>query len=253
MNNGYTRIPNELIRNPHLPPIAKVVWSVIAGMKPGFVATVQQYCTMVACHPNTWRSTIKTLEKYGMISVEHSPNGVTYTAITDPSKWTVEGNKNCDPNKNCEGNKNCYAECNKNCYAEGNKNCDLSEEQIKEQENNSTTTCAHARERLLKELFADARIELAMMQHHITVEQYRQLVKDIIADWQFRDLPESDYNLNHFSSVLRYRVAAINNRNNGNNQQPGNTGNPIDKLDQDAVKAMAALAAQSQRPAGVPF
>ena len=92
-----------------------------------------------------------------------------------------------------------------------------------------------------------------MMQHHITVEQYRQLVQDIIADWQFRDLPESDYNINHFSSVLRYRVAAINNRNNGNNQQPGNTGNPIDKLDQDAVKAMAALAAQSQRPAGVPF
>ena len=72
------------------------------------------------------------------------------------------------------------------------------------------------------ELLTDGRIELAMMQHHITEQQYRQFVDEILADWQFRDLPDSDYNLNHFSSVMRYKVAN-NNRNNG--QRTNQNGN----------------------------
>lgn len=129
-----------------------------------------------------------------------------------------------------------------------------SEEQLEEQKKNNTTTitCACVREKLVAELLTDARIELAMMQYHITVEQYRQLVSEIIADWQFRDLPDSDYNLNHFSSVLRYKVANIN-RNNGQYQQTGNASDIRTKLDQDAVKAMAALAESSRQPQDVPF
>jgi hypothetical protein len=74
------------------------------------------------------------------------------------------------------------------------------------------------------------------------------MVTEILADWQFRDLPESDYNLTHFSSVLRYKVAN-NNRNNGNNPQSGQQIDPRVKLAQDAVKAMAALAEESRHPA----
>ena len=103
----------------------------------------------------------------------------------------------------------------------------------------------------MQELFADGRIELAMMQHRITEEQYRQMVTEILADWQFRDLPDSDYNLNHFSSVLRYKVQNINR--NGNNQQTGNADSIRAKLDADAVKAMAALAAEIGKPKVVPF
>ena len=125
-----------------------------------------------------------------------------------------------------------------------------SEEQLEEQKKNNTTTRACAREKLIAELLTDGRIELAMMQHHITVEQYRQMVNDIIADWQFRDLPDSDYNLTHFSSVLRIMVAKLN-RNNGNNQ--GHNIDPRAKLDADAVKAMAALASEIGKPKEVPF
>lgn len=253
--DGYTKIPNELMRNPDLPPIAKVVWSLIAGMKPSFDATLPQYCKMVKCHPNTWRSVIKMLELFGMVSVEYRANGVAYTAITDTSKWMIEGNKNCNPNKNCEGNKNCKGEGNKNCDAGGNKICYPSEDYITEEHNNNsttTTTCACARERLIAELLTDGRIELAMMQHHITEEQYRRMVAEIIADWQFRDLPDSDYNLTHFSSVMRYKVAN-NNRNNGNNRQHGQTLNARDRLAQDAVKAMASLAEESGRADEPPF
>ena len=253
-NNGYTRIPHELMRNPNLPPIAKVVWSLIAGMRPDFNATLSQYCKMVACHPDTWRSIIKMLELFGMVSVEHLPNGVKYSVITDTSKWSIpekEGMKISHPMKISQGRKNSYRKGMKISEGEGMKISHPSEEQIEEQENNSTTTCACARERLMQELFADGRIELAMMQHRITEEQYRQMVTEILADWQFRDLPDSDYNLNHFSSVLRYKVQNINR--NGNNQQTGNADSIRAKLDADAVKAMAALAAEIGKPKVVPF
>jgi hypothetical protein len=134
---------------------------------------------------------------------------------------------------------------------EGMKISHPSEEQIEEHKNNSTTTCACARERLMAELLTDARIELAMMQHHITEEQYRRMVDEILADWQFRDLPDSDYNLNHFSSVMRYKVQ--NNRNNGNNQQTGSASDARAKLDADAAKAMATLASRIGKPDIVPF
>ena len=226
--DGYTRIPNELMRNPDLPPIAKVVWSLIAGMRPGFNATLSQYCKMVACHPDTWRSVIKMLELFGTVSVERLPNGVSYSAITDTSKWSIpekEGMKISHPMKISQGRKNSYRKGMKISGGEGMKISHPSEEHIEEQKNNSTTTCACARERLMAELLTDGRIELAMMQHHITEEQYRQMVGDIIADWQFRDLPDSDYNLNHFSSVLRYRVTAIKRNNGQQNQRDTETGN----------------------------
>ena len=111
MNNGYTRIPHELMRNPNLPPIAKVVWSLIAGMRPDFNATLSKYCKMVACHPDTWRSVIKMLELFGMVSVEHLPNGVKYLAITDTSKWSIpekEGVKISHPMKISQGRKNSH-------------------------------------------------------------------------------------------------------------------------------------------------
>ena len=226
MNNGYTRIPHELMRNPNLPPIAKVVWSLIAGMRPGFNATMSQYCKMVACHPDTWRSVIKMLELFGMVSVEHLPNGVKYSAITDTSKWSIpekEGMKISHPMKISQGRKNSYRKGMKISGGEGMKISHPSEEHIsEEQKNNSTTTCACARERLMAELLTDGRIELAMMQHHITEEQYRRMVDEILADWQFRDLPDSDYNLNHFSSVMRYKVT--NNKRNDNGQRTDQNG-----------------------------
>ena len=257
MNNGYTRIPHELMRNPNLPPIAKVVWSLIAGMRPGFDATLSQYCKMVACHPDTWRSIIKMLELFGMVSVEHLPNGVKYSVITDTSKWSIpekEGMKISHPMKNSKGRKNSHPKGMKISEGEGMKISHPSEEYISEEQkkNTTTTTCACVREKLTSELLTDGRIELAMMQHHITEQQYRQFVDEILADWQFRDLPDSDYNLTHFSSVLRYKVANIN-RNNGNNTQSSSADRIRAKLDADAVKAMAALAAESRQPKIIPF
>ena len=252
-NNGYTRIPHELMRNPNLPPIAKVVWSLIAGMSPRFNATMSQYCKMVACHPNTWRSIIKMLELFGMVSVEYRANGVTYTAITDTSKWMIEGNKICNPNKNCKGNKNCNGKGNKNCDAMGNKICNPSEEHISEEQKNNNIVVANTHARTHEEFIADAlndlRVEQGCMAMRITRDEYRQLVTEVINDWEFRNIPDNEWTLTHLLAQMRIK-SNINNRNNGQHQP---TGDPIDKLNRDAIKAMAALAEASKRTKDIPF
>ena len=224
-NNGYTRIPHELMRNPNLPPIAKVVWSLIAGMRPGFNATLSQYCKMVACHPNTWRSVIKMLELFGMVSVKYRANGVTYTAITDTSKWTVEGNKICNPNKNCKGNKNCNGEGNKNCEAGGNKICDPSEKHIteKQKKNNCVVdTRTHTHEAFIADALNGLRVEQGCMAMRISPDEYRKLVTEVTNDWIFRNIPDNEWTLTHLLAQMRIKHN-INNRDNG--QRTNQNGN----------------------------
>jgi hypothetical protein len=234
------------------------VWSLIAGMAPGFHATVAQFCKMVACHPDTWRSTIKLLVRCGMVSVERSANGVKYTAVTNTSKWDIparEDMKISHPMKNSKGMKNSHPEGMKISDGGGMKNSHPSEEHIEEQKNNNTSTTTRACERLVAELMADGRVELALMQYHITVEQYRRLVDEIINDWQFRGLPDSDYNLNHFSIVLR-TVMAKQQRNNGTGQQTdgrADKDSTIAQLDRDTLTAMASLARKGQYIDKAPF
>ena len=88
------------------------------------------------------------------------------------------------------------------------------------------------------------------MSDRITPEEYRQLVTEVTNDWIFRNIPDNEWTLTHLLAQMRIKHN-INNRNNGQYQQ---TGNDIRaKLDQDAVKAMAALASRSQRTEKVPF
>lgn len=251
--NGYTRIPNELMRNPNLPPIAKVVWSLIAGMRPGFDATLSQYCKMVACHPDTWRSVIKMLELFGMVSVEHLPNGVKYSVITDTSKWSIpekEGMKISHPMKNSKGRKNSHPKGMKISEGEGMKISHPSEEHIsEEQKKNIVVADAHARthEEFIADALNDLRVEQGCMAMRITPQEYRQLLTEVINDWEFRNLPDNEWTLTHLLAQMRIKHN-INNRHNGNNQQAGSASDARAKLDADALKAMAALAASKKRP-----
>ena len=259
MNNGYTRIPHELMRNPNLPPIAKVVWSLIAGMVPGFNATLSQYCKMVACHPDTWRSIIKMLELFGMVSVEHLPNGVKYSAITDTSKWAIpskEGMKISHPMKNSQGMKNSYRKGMKISGGEGMKNSHPSEEHIIEEHKNNNIVVVDAHTHTHEEFIADAlnglRVEQGCMAMGVTPDEYRQLVTEVTNDWIYRQLPDNEWTLTHLLAQMRIKHN-INNRNNGNNQQTGSADSIRAKLDHDAVKAMASLGSEIGKPQIVPF
>ena len=118
--------------------------------------------------------------------------------------------------------------------------------------NNKNIVVADTRDEFIADALNDMRVEQGCMAMGITPDQYRQLVTEVTNDWIFRNLPGEEWTLTHLLAQMRIKHN-IKNRNNGQNQQSGNTSDARTKLDQDAVKAMAALAAQSQRPAEVPF
>jgi hypothetical protein len=198
-------------------------------MAPGFNATLSQYCKMVACHPDTWRSIVKMLELFGMVSVEHFPNGVKYSAITDTSKWKIQSK-------------------------EGMKISHPSEEQLEEQKKNNCVvdTHTHTHEAFIADALNGLRVEQGCMAMGVTPDEYRQLVTEVTNDWKFRNIPDNEWTLTHLLAQMRIKHN-INNRNNGNNQIAGQQIDPRTKLDQDAIKAMAALAESSRRPTDVPF
>jgi DNA-binding transcriptional regulator GbsR (MarR family) len=196
---------------------------------------------------NTIRTALAKLVNSGEITRQTAKGQRTITTITNWNEYQAG-------QKLIHQEKESVSKIDTPVYQKLTQSVSKIDTHIKNKNNNNnstTTTCACARERLMQELLTDARIELAMMQHHITEDVYRRMVDEILADWQFRDLPDSDYNLNHFSSVMRYKVQ--NNRNNGNNQQTGNASDPRAKLDADAAKAMATLASRIGKPDIVPF
>ena len=119
--------------------------------------------------------------------------------------------------------------------------------------NNNKNSVADAHARTHEEFVADAlndlRVEQGCMAMRITAEEYRQLVTEVINDWEFRNIPDNEWTLTHLLAQMRIKNN-INNRNNGQHQS---TGDPNDKLNRDALKAMAALAEASKHPKNIPF
>ena len=111
---------------------------------------------------------------------------------------------------------------------------------------------AHTHEEFIAEALGDMMVERGCMAMRISPDEYRQLVTEVTNDWIFRNIPDNEWTLTHLLAQMRIKHN-INKRNNGQHQFTGQPSDPRTKLNQDAVKAMAALAAESQRPADVPF
>ena len=207
-NTGFTKIPNAIIRMATITLGERSAWCLIASLPEGYELSVSEACAHLGIDAKAWRRYIAALKMRKMITVTSSPGHANVYSVTPAQNWEYTPAQKGNTPKRAPLPKKGTPPMPKM----GRGTPLYNKEQLK---NNTSTTRAHARERLTDELLADGRIDLAMMQHHITEEQYRRMVDEILADWQFRDLPESDYNLNHFSSVLRYKVADINNHKNG--------------------------------------
>ena len=119
--------------------------------------------------------------------------------------------------------------------------------------NNCVDTRTH--EEFIANALNDLRVEQGCMAMRITPEQYRQLVTEVTNDWIYRQLPDDEWTLTHLLAQMRikHNINNRNNGNNGNNTQSSSADSIRAKLDADAVKAMAALAAEIGKPKVVPF
>lgn len=133
MCNGFTRAPNDLLRDTRLSPSEKLAWLLIASVSPGYRPTIKQYCEMMPCREQKWRAIIKHLISCGMITAEFFPRGVIYTAILEQSKWTIYKRKGVEKH---------HPKGSEKQYPMGVENHHPLKEQIKEQDNPAD---AHAR------------------------------------------------------------------------------------------------------------
>ena len=201
--------------------------------------TIGAIATSTGLHPNTVKRAIAKLVKSGEVTREKYGSRIT-TTITNWSEYQSVQKLDRYEDKNCTdiGTKKVPIQYNKN-----NK---------KDKEVVVADAHTHTREDFIADALNDLRVEQGCMAMRITPDEYRQLVTEVTNDWIFRNIPDNEWTLTHLLAQMRIKHN-INNRNNGNNQQTGNADSIRAKLDADAVKAMAALAAEIGKPKVVPF
>ena len=109
-----------------------------------------------------------------------------------------------------------------------------------------------AREELVKNALVDLAIEQGCMSLGVGADEYRELAKAVINDWEFADLPDRDWSLDHLLRTMRIKLNIK--KRNGNNQSTGRTGDTSSaELAREYAEQMAALVAEGKRPNQVTF
>ena len=89
-NNGFTKVPNAIIRSSVLSITEKAVWCYIASMPDRYRYSVRSACMTLHIGDKTWRRAIIKLEKFGLISVRHKPGMTTvYEASKNALGWNL--------------------------------------------------------------------------------------------------------------------------------------------------------------------
>ena len=246
--NGWIKIHRTMLQWEHFnePSVVTVFLALLLNAdKTGKTGiTIGAIATSTGLHPNTVKRAIAKLVASGEIARQKYGSRITTTIANWSEYQSVQKLDRCekssvqkldryeDKNSTDIGTKNVPIQYNKN-----NKN------------NKNIVADAHAHEEFIADALNDLRVEQGCMAMRISPDEYRQLVTEVTNDWIFRNIPDNEWTLTHLLAQMRIKHN-INNRSNGNNQQ---TGDIRHQLAQDAIKAMAALEAESRQPADLPF
>jgi hypothetical protein len=192
---GYTKAPHGILRDPSLSPAAKVAWLLIAGMPDGYHPTREKWMAMLPCgDKRTWWRVTSELRQAGLITVEKQGTKRIYKAIqkgVESHPLRVQNNTEvgCEttPKERCE-------------ITPSKKN--IIEEQVKNSDD--------ARTRLREEVTQDMMVEIGCRSVGISPELYNTLSQEIFNDWEFQATPDAEWNKQHFLSVLRIKAREYN-------------------------------------------
>ena len=233
-NNGFTKVPNAIIRSSVLSIAEKAVWCYIASMPDGYRYSVRSACMTLHIGDKTWRRAIIKLEKLGLISVRHMLGMKTvYQASKNALGWNLPPSQmtSCSNDTSSQltsGSNDSSGQITAPPRVNGQQVTHINNKELLNN-NVDDDTCAHIREKFEHEVMIDVNIELACMSCGITKAQYKELAVAIIAEWKFKDLPDSEWTKNHFISVLRYKVNSNKHLNYGkeNSRNHTTTSNPL--------------------------
>lgn len=210
-NNGFTKVPNAIIRSSVLSIAEKAVWCYIASMPDGYRYSVRSACMALHIGDKTWRRAIIKLEKLGLISVRHMLGMKTvYQASKNALGWNLPPSQMTSGSNDTSsqltiGSNDSSGQLTAPPRVNGQQVTHINNKELLNN-NVDDDTCAHIREKFEHEVMIDENIKLACMSCGITKAQYKELAVAIIAEWKFKDLPDSEWTKNHFISVLRYKV-----------------------------------------------
>jgi DNA-binding transcriptional regulator GbsR (MarR family) len=190
---------------------------------------------------NTIRGALAKLVNSGEIKRQTAKGQRTTTTITNWNEYQAG-------QKLIHHDKKSVSKIDTPVYQKLTQSVSKNDTHNKNKNNKEVVADAHAHEDFIADALNDLRVEQGCMAMRISPEEYRQLVNEVINDWTYRQLPDNEWTLTHLLAQMRIKHN-INNRNNGNNQYSGQPGDTRAKLDADAVKAMAALEAESRHPA----
>jgi hypothetical protein len=233
-DNGFTKVPNAIIRSSVLSIAEKAVWCYIASMPNGYRYSVRSACKTLHIGDKIWRRAIIKLEKLGLISVRHALGMATvYEASKDAFEWNVTPSQmtrgsNDTPSQLTRGSNDTPSQLTTPPLVNGQQVTHINKKELLNN-NVDDDTCAHIREKFEHEVMIDGNIELACMSCGITQAQYTELAAVIIAEWKFKDLPNSEWTKNHFISVLRHKVNSLKffNHEKENSRNSTTTSNPL--------------------------
>lgn len=241
-NNGYTKIPNAIIRLATISPSERLAWCLIASLPQGYALSTNAACAMLGINSKTWRQCIAVLKQRGMITVENIPGHANVYSVTGAENWDTTPAKNWYTQKTAGAPKNGTPPMPKNGMGTHTNN----KEQLK------TIEEEDARVRVIANLKTyDYWAENMCKNYHLTHEQLCAKVDEFVINMACHDtkIEELQNARAYFNAWLSNKF----NRNNGNNQQTGQPGDIRAKLDADAAKAMATLASRIGKPDIVPF
>ena len=222
-DRGFTMVPNAIIRSSVLSIAEKMVWSYIASMPNGYRYSIHSACKTLHIGDKIWRRAIIKLEKLGLISVRHVLGRATvYEASKDALGWNATSSQMTSGLNDTPSQLTTPPLVNEQQVTHINKKKLLNN-------NVDDDTCAHKREKLEHDVMIDSNIELACKSCGITQAQYMELATAIIAEWKFKDLPDSEWTKNHFISVLRHKVNGLKNYNHekDTSKNSATTSNPL--------------------------
>lgn len=255
MNNGWIKMHRTMLEWEHFkePSVVTVFLSLLlsADRDGNTEVNLGGLMSLTGLSHNTVSRAIATLVKSGEISREKC--GVKIT--TKISNWN--NFQGCNPlTQNLVIPKNGNT---KNGASIDPKNGTIIHPKIgstiynKNNNKNNKNNSLEMRARMREEVMQDMMVETGCRSVGITVEQYKTIAEEIFNDWTFQNLPDDEWTKGHFLAVMRIKA---NVKRNGQQQNNGNAGSGNDarvKLDQDAVTAMAALAAESRSASEVVF
>ena len=174
-NNGFTKVPNAIIRSSVLSIAEKAVWCYIASMPDRYRYSVRSACMTLHIGDKTWRRAIIKLEKLGLISVKHMLGMKTvYEASKNALGWNLTHSQmtrgsNDTSSQLTSGSNDSSSQLTAPPRVNGQQVTHINNKELLNN-NVDDDTCAHIREKFEHEVMIDVNIT---KNHFISVLRYK--------------------------------------------------------------------------------